>query len=448
MDLRHHAAAPALKPRGEADPPERPVARQAGGERAVAQEREAAIVEPVFGVPSSSTWPRHVKVRVVHPERLAETGRRVGEPAPEARDVLEPGRDAAPQPGERGPRDALSHPEGGAPRHVHVRVGRLEAEERAVDRGEALWHGNRIVAGRAQVIRRLSKDRRREFDSRSGGQVTTTARRRARIAAAGELARRRVAGHGLDAAEVEIALVPALHAQPVARERGEGRPRRLPARRPPRRPRSARAGASTASCAEPVVDHAEDRLQDRRADPVRAGATRARPRAARRAAPRSGPSCSAPAPPASWRWKPSGFRSSSPSMLLRCIPVPGHDHARAGAVGAGDARARAVRVHHRDVGGGAQPRRDLSGHPSSASSREEALEVALGVQALEELLVARAVGRGDHLGERARVARAVDPLEQLERVGDQDAAGGGRRVGEHVASAVVARARAGARSTS
>ena len=27
--------------------------------------------------------------------------------------------------------------------------------------------------------------------------------------------------------------------------------------------------------------------------------------------------------PGGLRWKPSGFRSSSPSMLLRCIPVPG-----------------------------------------------------------------------------------------------------------------------------
>ncbi len=27
--------------------------------------------------------------------------------------------------------------------------------------------------------------------------------------------------------------------------------------------------------------------------------------------------------PGWWRWKPSGFRSCSPSMLLRCMPVPG-----------------------------------------------------------------------------------------------------------------------------
>ncbi len=27
--------------------------------------------------------------------------------------------------------------------------------------------------------------------------------------------------------------------------------------------------------------------------------------------------------PAGWRWKPWGFRSCSPSMLLRCTPVPG-----------------------------------------------------------------------------------------------------------------------------
>ena len=31
--------------------------------------------------------------------------------------------------------------------------------------------------------------------------------------------------------------------------------------------------------------------------------------------------------PRSWRWKPSGFRSCSPSMLFRCMPVPGDDHA-------------------------------------------------------------------------------------------------------------------------
>ena len=27
--------------------------------------------------------------------------------------------------------------------------------------------------------------------------------------------------------------------------------------------------------------------------------------------------------PGVWRWKPSGLRSCSPSMLFRCMPVPG-----------------------------------------------------------------------------------------------------------------------------
>ena len=47
--------------------------------------------------------------------------------------------------------------------------------------------------------------------------------------------------------------------------------------------------------------------------------------------------------PAAWRWKPSGFRSCSPSMLLTWTPVPGDDEARAGAVRAGDAGAAARR---------------------------------------------------------------------------------------------------------
>ena len=73
----------------------------------------------------------------------------------------------------------------------------------------------------------------------------------------------------------------------------------------------------------PVGDQADDRLQDRGADPVRAAAAEPQPRARPRAGPRSATSSRAPGARRAVVWKPSGFRSSSPSMLLTWTPVPG-----------------------------------------------------------------------------------------------------------------------------
>ena len=78
----------------------------------------------------------------------------------------------------------------------------------------------------------------------------------------------------------------------------------------------------------------------------------------------------------------------------------GHHHARARAVGAGHGGAAAVAVHHRHVGGGAQPRADLAGHVVQRRAAQEALREVLLGQPLQELLVARPVGGGDHLGQR------------------------------------------------
>ena len=146
----------------------------------------------------------------------------------------------------------------------------------------------------------------------------------ARIAAAGELAR----GAG--------------RAPPPARRRSRGcaRPSGAAASRPPRASRSAssstpgsastrssstcRRGASTALLGvQAAVDHRGHRLHDRRADPVRAGRAQRHLGPRRRAAPPSAPSCSAPARPAGCGGSRCGFRSSSPSMLFRCMPVPG-----------------------------------------------------------------------------------------------------------------------------
>ena len=91
VHARDDAAASALEPRGEPDLPERTIARQRLGEDAVAEEREAAVVEPGVRDAEHEHVARHVEAGVVDPERLAHARRWIGEPRTEARDQLEPG---------------------------------------------------------------------------------------------------------------------------------------------------------------------------------------------------------------------------------------------------------------------------------------------------------------------------------------------------------------------
>ena len=141
--------------------------------------------------------------------------------------------------------------------------------------------------------------------------------------------------------------------------------------------------------------------------------------------------------PGSWRWKPCGFRSSSPSMLFRCTPVPGtmtpeqepfEQVTVAQPPRSSSTHRWVVEPSRDDTSVGCRLER-LAGH--------ELLQVALGVQTLQELLGARPVGLVHHLDERAQVPGPADALEQVERVSDQDPAGRRRRVREDLAAAVA-----------
>ena len=118
-------------------------------------------------------------------------------------------------------------------------------------------------------------------------------------------------------------------------------------------------------------------------------------------------------------------------MLFTCMPVPGTttpEHEPFEQVTEAQAPSASMTAMWVVL---PEPRAHLRGHVVERVRPEEALEVALGHEPLHELLVAGAVGRGDHLGDHVGVVAEVEPLEDAERVGDQDAARRGRRVGEH-----------------
>ena len=119
------------------------------------------------------------------------------------------------------------------------------------------------------------------------------------------------------------------------------------------------------------------------------------------------------------------------------------DQARAGAVRAGDAGADSARVDHHQVSGRAEAiaRPGPCGRPQprqrgvEALRREELGAEALPVEPLAELLPPRLVGRTHHPDQRLDPLLAA-ALEELQGVGDQDPARGGRRIGEDAAAAV------------
>ena len=136
--------------------------------------------------------------------------------------------------------------------------------------------------------------------------------------------------------------------------------------------------------------------------------------------------------PGSIRWKPSGLRSSSPSMLLRITPVPGTSTPEPEPLEQVTLAHIPSLVEDRDVGGRAE---QVGGGEVEAGRVEQARLQALAVERLGELLAAGAVGgahRGDQLLGPALLA---EPLEQAEAEGDQDPARGRRRVGQHLGAA-------------
>ncbi len=129
-------------------------------------------------------------------------------------------------------------------------------------------------------------------------------------------------------------------------------------------------------------------------------------------------------------------------------PRARHEHAGAGAVRAGDAAQPPLGVHRRDVGGRAEPvagalvgpigraspERTRCAPPSSRASERNSPREPVLVEPVEEALGAgrlRLLHRRDHGAKSAD----ADPLEQVEGEGDQDPAGGRRRIGEHLAAA-------------
>ena len=257
-----------------------------------------------------------------------------------------------------------------------------------------------------------------------------------RVARAGELAGRRVARDRLDTAEEQVSLGPAAHRpaallQPVAAPRG-----RCPGSASSSRPSTWTRGAATASSARaPPSTTASTvwRIAERmRLEPAEPSASSGRP---------SRRTTVGAIMLGTLRAGRVAVEAERVQVLLAEHVVEvharaGHHHARARAVRAGDRGAGAVGVHHRHVGGAPQPGAHLGGHRVERLLRQEALQVAVAAEALEEVGVAGAVGGRDHLGDHRGAVRALEPLEDPERVGHEDAAGRGRRVGEHLAAAV------------
>ena len=107
-------------------------------------------------------------------------------------------------------------------------------------------------------------------------------------------------------------------------------------RRSPRRPASPCPTTLTTTCM--IAPRS-------RTEPALPTTSRGSPSRERRS---TAPSCSSSGGPGASD-APLGFRSYSPSMLFRWMPVPGHDHARAGAGRRRERRGVAVRVDDRDV---------------------------------------------------------------------------------------------------
>ena len=136
--------------------------------------------------------------------------------------------------------------------------------------------------------------------------------------------------------------------------------------------------------------------------------------------------------PGGIRWKPSGLRSSSPSMLLRITPVPGTSTPEPEPF-------EQVTLAHIPSASSTEmwvvePSRSAAARSSPAGSSRRGLQ-ALAVQGLGEVLAADGAGRS-HRGDQLLGAAALaHPLQQAEAVGDQGPARGRRRVGEHLGSA-------------
>ena len=156
-----------------------------------------------------------------------------------------------------------------------------------------------------------------------------------------------VAAHRVRAAEVEVQpveahqlLAPALQLLQLRRAGDRprsraGRPRRAPAGRTP--PASIGMPCSTTFTITCVI------AERSRFDPLEPTTSRT--------APSRSSSVGACMLVSRWpgrRWRPAA-RSSSPIMLFRCSPVPGHDHARVAAVRRRERGRVALTVDHRDV---------------------------------------------------------------------------------------------------
>ncbi len=133
-------------------------------------------------------------------------------------------------------------------------------------------------------------------------------------------------------------------------------------------------------------------------------------------------------------------------MLFTWTPVPGTIRPEPGSVRAGDRRAAALGVHRCDVSGRAEAAGDapsLRRSRRSGSQEREAKPSARELRGRSRRHARPAPGAmtATSLGDAAR----ADPLEQLQRVRDQRAARGRRRIGDDFS--VRKRARTGSRTT-
>ena len=245
-----------------------------------------------------------------------------------------------------------------------------------------------------------------------------------------ELARRRVAGDRVDAAEEDVPVRPAddlVAAPPPAARAPPRRPRARPARR---RPRSGPAARSTASATSSPSRSGGGPSAARRADPVRAAAAEPDLELAvaqddRRRHHRRQPHA-----------RPVAVEAVRVEVLLA-------EHVVDVDAGARDDRPEPVpfeqvtlaqppvAVDRGDVGGRAEP---VGGEPRSRDGSPEPAE---------EALLVRGPRGSPRCGPPApppspptidSTSVVAEPLEQREREGDQDPARRRRRVGEHLAA--------------
>ena len=152
MNAAAEADATILETRHEREVPQRPGAVERLGEQGVDQVVEAVQRHRFVGPGVGDDVAGDVEARVVHPERVAQPRRRIGEPVPAARQLAQAGADRRPQRLHRrtlarGVRTAQPDP-----RDVHGRARRFEPQEGRIERRKLFQNAHPGRAHRPIVV--------------------------------------------------------------------------------------------------------------------------------------------------------------------------------------------------------------------------------------------------------------------------------------------------------